>query len=277
MSVDRGQLPYRGALRRPAAAGARALASRRRAMPSHCGGASAQGWRYVGVYGPELMLCVGRGPDRAGPPDASGRCGTARAVACTSARRSGAARSHSARASAACVDRGRRSSTWRSRRTGGIETVCPSGDGYALDAQAGRDRARAGRSTSTASPRAIDARAVIDDTAAYYERHTRWRWSAGVGTDADGRGVAWNLVAGVNDPPSAASARCGSTACRARRGRARSPTTCARGRTTCASHAEASRERRENLLLVRSSYRQPFGTFSGDAARRGRDSPRATA
>jgi hypothetical protein len=27
--------------------------------------------------------------------------------------------------------------------------------------------------------------------------------------------------------------------------------------------AEATRERRENLLLVRSRYRQPFGTFSG--------------
>ena len=28
--------------------------------------------------------------------------------------------------------------------------------------------------------------------------------------------------------------------------------------------AEAERERRENLLLVRSSYRQPFGTFTGE-------------
>ncbi len=28
-------------------------------------------------------------------------------------------------------------------------------------------------------------------------------------------------------------------------------------------HAEATRRRRENLLLVRSRYRQPFGTFSG--------------
>jgi hypothetical protein len=27
--------------------------------------------------------------------------------------------------------------------------------------------------------------------------------------------------------------------------------------------AEAERARRENLLLVRSSYRQPFGTFAG--------------
>ena len=28
-------------------------------------------------------------------------------------------------------------------------------------------------------------------------------------------------------------------------------------------HAEAARRRRDNLLVVRSTYRQPFGTFSG--------------
>jgi hypothetical protein len=28
--------------------------------------------------------------------------------------------------------------------------------------------------------------------------------------------------------------------------------------------AEATREQRQNLLLVRSRYRQPFGTFSGE-------------
>ena len=41
--------------------------------------------------------------------------------------------------------------------------------------------------------------------------------------------------------------------------------------------AEAIRAAPQNLLLVRSSYRQPFGTFTGDAARRRRGSPRATA
>ena len=42
---------------------------------------------------------------------------------------------------------------------------------------------------------------MIDDTAGYYQRHTSWRWSAGVATAADGRALAWNLVDGVNDPP----------------------------------------------------------------------------
>jgi len=39
-------------------------------------------------------------------------------------------------------------------------------------------------------PRSLAGRAVIDNTAAYYERHTRWRWSAGGGTAVDGRAVA---------------------------------------------------------------------------------------
>ena len=28
-----------------------------------------------------------------------------------------------------------------------------------------------------------------------------WHWCAGVGTSVDGRALAWNLVEGVNDPP----------------------------------------------------------------------------
>ncbi len=35
-------------------------------------------------------------------------------------------------------------------------------------------------------------------------------------------------------------------------------------RRSAALQPEATRERQENLLLVRSAYRQPFGTFSGE-------------
>ena len=52
------------------------------------------------------------------------------------------------------------------------------------------------------APQSVRARAVIDDTAGYHARDTEWRWSAGVGESADGRALAWNLVSGVNDPPS---------------------------------------------------------------------------
>ena len=72
-----------------------------------------------------------------------------------------------------------------------------------VDAQAGgHRRARHARARRRAPPSEVRARAVIDDTAGYHARRTEWWWSAGVGQSADGRALAWNLVSGVNDPPS---------------------------------------------------------------------------
>jgi hypothetical protein len=104
---------------------------------------------------------------------------------------------------------------------------------------------------------------VVDDTAAYYERHTRWRWSAGVGRATDGRELAWNLVSGVNDPPR------GSERTVWIGGRPSEPEPSAfddelRQVDGLRFAPEAIRERRDNLVLIRSSYRQPFGTFSGE-------------
>jgi hypothetical protein len=103
---------------------------------------------------------------------------------------------------------------------------------------------------------------VIDDTAAYYERHTRWRWSAGVGRAADGRTLAWNLVAGVNDPDEASERTLWID------GDPRELAPCRFAEDLSRVDelefaAEAVRASDENLLLVRSRYRQPFGTFSG--------------
>ena len=110
-------------------------------------------------------------------------------------------------------------------------------------------------------------RGVEDESAGYHLRHTEWSWSAGIGTAPDGRAVGWNLVAGVNDPD-AASERAiwvegesirepgpvvfdGLEAIRFADG------------GTLGFSAEAERRKEENKLLVRYSYRQPFGTFSG--------------
>lgn len=46
----------------------------------------------------------------------------------------------------------------------------------------------------------VTGRGVEDETLGYHPHHTVWGWSAGVGQTRDGRPVAWNLVAGVNDP-----------------------------------------------------------------------------
>lgn len=111
---------------------------------------------------------------------------------------------------------------------------------------------------------------VEDESAGYHPRHTAWTWSAGVGTAADGRAIGWNLVAGVNDPE---------------RGSERAiwidgepidepgPVSfdgfdgidLADGSRLDFS-AEAERARKENRLVARFTYRQPFGTFTGALA-----------
>jgi hypothetical protein len=113
------------------------------------------------------------------------------------------------------------------------------------------------------SPRTFEAFAMIDDTAAYYARHTHWRWSAGVGTSANGREVAWNLVSGVNDPPSGSER----TVWIDGEPVETPPCTFAADLSSVDGlrfQAEAVRERHDNVLLIRSSYRQPFGTFAGE-------------
>lgn len=114
---------------------------------------------------------------------------------------------------------------------------------------------------------AVDACAVVDDSAGYHARHTAWRWSAGVGRCEDGRAAAWNLVEGINDPLRGSERTVWidgvpvETAPAAFAADLSAVTTADGGELRFA--AEAVRERNENMLLVRSSYRQPFGTFSG--------------
>jgi Protein of unknown function (DUF2804) len=117
----------------------------------------------------------------------------------------------------------------------------------------------------------LSCHAVVDDTAGYHRRHTRWMWSAGVGRSTEGQRVAWNLVTGVNDEE---------------RGSERAvwidgepfepaPVTFSEDMRRI-EFAEggalefsewSARENRTNALLLRSRYRQPFGTFTGSFPR----------
>jgi hypothetical protein len=127
--------------------------------------------------------------------------------------------------------------------------------------------ARGSLALDGAAPTEIEALAVIDDTAGYHAHRTEWWWSAGAGTGTDGASLAWNLVAGVNDDV---------------RGSERAvwvagvPRECApvrfssdlreiggEGGACLRFDAEAERARKENLLIVQSDYRAPFGTFHG--------------
>jgi hypothetical protein len=112
---------------------------------------------------------------------------------------------------------------------------------------------------------------VIDDTAGYHAHHTEWWWSAGVGRGPGGIALAWNLVSGVNDPPSRSERavwvggephECGAV----HFAEDLSEITCEDGARLCFS-AEAERARHENLLILESEYRAPFGTFSGTLPR----------
>jgi hypothetical protein len=148
-----------------------------------------------------------------------------------------------------------------------VEVVTPDGRGYAWTRKRAPVRAR-GTVRVDGNARAVDALALIDDSAGYHARHTAWRWSAGVGIAAgDGGPVAWNLVAGVHDSPTASERTVWS------RGTAREvgPVAFADdlGAVGFAEggglefSAAAVRARHDNLLIFRSDYEQPFGTFRG--------------
>jgi Protein of unknown function (DUF2804) len=149
----------------------------------------------------------------------------------------------------------------------GIEALCTHGREHVWTRKQAGVPARGTLALDGGPERQIEALAVIDDTAGYHARFTEWWWSAGVGEGPDGTPLAWNLVAGVNDPP-AGSER---AVWIAEAPRETPPVTFDEdlSRIRCEDGSdlrflpEAERSRRENLLIVRSDYRAPFGSFSG--------------
>jgi Protein of unknown function (DUF2804) len=254
-----GQSGYRGrygASRPPDLAG---LALPPQAMPSRQGLRPLKAWRYVGVYSAELMVCV-----------ASVRIGPARQafwavwdrqeqrlLERTTLGNGGVSLSPGR---VRVVDREVQIDLALSEEAG-IESVCPSGASYGWTRKQGGVRVH-GTVMIDGHPKVITARAVIDDTAAYYERHTQWQWSAGVGVTVDGREAAWNLVTGVNDPPSGSERTVwiDGVAAEAPPSQFAEDLSSVDGLTF---RSEAVRESNENRLLIRSRYRQPFGTFTG--------------
>ena len=164
----------------------------------------------------------------------------------------------------------------------GFQARCRHGRGEVWTRKQAGVRAHGTLALGGAMAREIEALAVIDDTAGYHARRTEWRWSAGVGTGEDGTALAWNLVDGVNDPPTEAGrhsppARIPVSASSERAvwvdgvpsevGSVRFAEdlseVVAQDGSRLGFAAEAVRRRRENLLVVSSDYTAPFGTFSG--------------
>jgi hypothetical protein len=224
------------------------------------GGRPLKRWRYVGVYGPQVMLCA-----------ATVRIGGI------------------PQGFWAVWDRERRELHERTvfrpgavaapdgaLRVAGISLeLAPEGDPVEIVSAHGaqyiwtRKQPVRARGTIEVGGRRVevDAHGLVDDSAGYHARTTRWSWSAGVGTAPDGSALAWNLVDGVHDAPvssertvwvDGAAHEVGAAAFADDLG-----SVTFAGSEALAFSEEAVRARRDNLIVFSSDYRQPFGTFSG--------------
>jgi hypothetical protein len=137
-----------------------------------------------------------------------------------------------------------------------VEVVSPHGAQYIWTRKRGGVRVH-GR----VGDREVDLRGLVDESAGYHARRTAWRWSAGVGTLAGGEAVAWNLVDGLHDAPVGSERTVGVE------GKPREvPPQRFDGLAGVGGlrfGAEATRARRERLLIMSSDYEQPFGSFTG--------------
>ena len=235
-------------------------------MPVWRGRRPLKRWRYVGVYGPEVMLCV-----------ATARIGivpvawwavwdrTARTLVESTHRGEGGV---VVEAGHAAVTEGPVSFELEWEETGGVETVSPHGASYIWTRKQGGIPVR-GTLQVQERTFAIDAFGIIDDSAGYHARETAWVWSAGVGRLASGEAVAWNLVEGIHDATEASERTVWIDGTPQEVGPVRfaadlSGITLVSGASPGLTFSgEATRARKENLVLMRSAYVQPFGTFSG--------------
>ena len=229
-------------------------------MPRRQGLRPLKRWRYVGVFGPELQLCVGAariGPApvrwwaiaEPGEPLREGRRGIELSPGFVRVRDGDVEIEIE-------VD-----------ERDPVETATAYGHSFAWTAKQADLPARGpvridGRTLD------VDARAVVDVSAGYHPRHTAWKWSAGVGTLADGRSVGWNLVTGIHDSPNSSERTIwvdGEPTEVAPVEFAADLATIQFGDGARLHFEEwAARRDRTNLLVMRSYYRQPFGTFAGE-------------
>jgi Protein of unknown function (DUF2804) len=216
-------------------------------MPLIRGGRPRKAWTYVGAYGPDVMLCAAAA--RIGPIPV-----TWWAVWDRSEQR---------------LTEGRRGVTVTrdGARVDGVFELA-LGDGAAVEVTSphGRQeiwtRKRIVPARGRFGDRAVELRAIVDESAGYHARHTAWRWSAGVGVAESGAAIGWNLVEGIHDAVNGSERAVwidGEPHELPRLAFAHDLSGVGDLRFT----REAVRAARENYLIVRSDYEQPFGTFSG--------------
>lgn len=222
-------------------------------------------WRYVGVYGPEIMLCAGR-VVIGGVPQAFWAVWDReeRRLHERTTFRPGRVRLPDGLCSVR--ERTVQIDLRLAADTDAVENVSPHGASHIWTRKQGA--AATGTVTIEGRVHRLTGRALIDDSAGYHARTTDWEWAAGIGATADGVPLMWNLVTGVHDAPLQSERSVWV------HGRAHEvgPVTFsdaldavdfAEGGALRFTH-ESERARSDRLgPLLASDYRQPFGTVSG--------------
>ena len=236
-------------------------------MPLWRQGRPLKRWRYLGVYTPELMLCVGDA--RIGPvprrwwavaePDGVLHAGS-------STRRAGLrldAGGVRVEAAGALIELALGASE-------AVEAASPVGNrgNYAWTSKRAGIPVRGLVILEGREHRLDGPHGFSDESAGYHPRHTAWKWSAGLGRTDDGRRVGWNLVSGIHDGPRASERTLWVDGEPRETGPVEFSADLSRVSFAGAAGLRftewAAWEEQMNLLLVRSSYLQPFGTFSGE-------------
>ncbi len=211
-------------------------------------------WRYLGLYGEELMLCA-----------ANVRVGVLPQAFWATWDRRELHEKTVFRPGGVVLDDD-------AARFGRADlTLTPDGDAMAVTSRHGDSyiwtRKQPVRATGTVDGRAVELRGLIDDSAGYHARRTDWRWCAGIGETPEGNVLAFNIVVGVHDAPVGSERTLWVDGVAQELPPARFDENL--GAVTFDDNSvlrfaeEARRARADDFKLFASDYIQPFGTFSG--------------
>jgi len=155
-------------------------------------------WRYVGVWGPDLMLCAGI-VHVGGIPQSFWAVWDRERGVLHERTRTRLGRVGIAEHGAGIRDE-------RVRASLAIEVA---GEPIAVESLHGGRRIFTRKTPVTATGVVelddrritLSAPGLVDESSGHHARETAWEWCAGAGRTTDGGAVAWNLVAGIHHGP----------------------------------------------------------------------------